>query len=342
MQSQYQLYKEFSIEEFLLDETFLDWVKAPSEEKDNFWKQFLQQYPAKRSDLEAARRMVGQLQFQAHQPEAGSADRVWKNIQQAGNGEKGRVIPLFQKRWWAAAAVAVIILVAGSIWLLQGAELKTVQTAYGQVKNIELPDGSKIVLNANSKLTYNEEWNADRPREVWIDGVGYFEVVHKNKAGTPVQPAERFIVHMKKMNVEVLGTTFTVTTRRNLEQVVLQTGSVKVTKAGVATSLYLKPGEMAQYNEAEKTIAKATADTAAVAIWKSDRLQLNNTSLAEVVKLIEDTYGYKVVVTDTTLLERKLSGTLTSQNKEVLFKALETMLKVNISVADNIVTIRHK
>jgi ferric-dicitrate binding protein FerR (iron transport regulator) len=339
MQSPYQLYKDFSVEAFLLDETFLDWIKTPTEEKDLFWEQFLKAYPEKRTDLETAKLLAGKLDFMSHQPASDSADRIWKRILE--ESKKGRVVSFSRNLWWAAAAVLIFI-IAGSIWLVNQRNWTTVQTALGQIKNIELPDGSHVVLNANSMLKYKKEWSHRMIREVWIDGAGFLEVVHKNKAGMPVQPSERFIVHLKNMNVEVLGTTFTVTSRRNLEQVVLETGSVKVTQKGADSSIYLRPGELAQYSVEKKTLYKREANAAELITLKDNRFKFNNTPLSEIEQLIEDTYGYQVVITDTILLERKLSGTLSSQNKEVLFRALETMLDVKITLSGQTVTISYK
>jgi transmembrane sensor len=340
MQNRYQLYKDFSVEAFLLDEDFLSWLKTPSEEKNSFWAGFLKEYPQKRKDLETAKALAGQLHFSPDKPAAGSADRVWKQIVEGAAPGKSKVVPFSKKLWWAAAALFVLI--AGSVWLLNERDYVTVQTAFGQVEYIELPDGSKVVLNANSTLKYKKEWSSRQAREVWIDGKGFFDVVHKNKTGTPVQPSERFIVHLKNTNVEVLGTTFMVTTRRNVEQVVLQTGSVKVTKKGADSSIYLVPGEMAQYNLEKNSLYKEKGNAAVFSIEREPRFKLDNTPLTEVVKLIEDTYGYQVAVTDPHLLERKLSGTLSSQNEAVLFKALETMLDVKITLSGDTVTISPK
>jgi len=202
-----------------------------------------------------------------------------------------------------------------------------------------LPDGSKVVLNANSQIEFAAEPKDNTPREVWMTGEAYFDVVHKNKTGTPVQEAERFIVHLPNMNVEVLGTTFTINTRREQEQVVLQTGSVKVQVNSKPETIYLKPGELISYNKDKKQLSKTTTNPTDIALWKEDQLKFDNTPLSEIVKLIEDNYGYKVEVTDSSLLTRTIGGTLSSENQDILFKALENMLEVKITINGKTLTI---
>jgi ferric-dicitrate binding protein FerR (iron transport regulator) len=195
------------------------------------------------------------------------------------------------------------------------------------------------VLNANSQIKYKPRFEKNAPREVWINGEAWFNVVHINKTGMPVQPAERFIVHLPNMNVEVLGTTFTINTRRNQEQVVLQTGRVKVEVKEKPSAIYLQPGELVNYNKNSKVLSKTTTNPANCSLWKENRLKFDNTPLREVIQLIEDDYGYKVEVTDSTILDRTLGGTLSSENEQILFKALENMLDVKITVNNKTVTI---
>jgi ferric-dicitrate binding protein FerR (iron transport regulator) len=229
----------------------------------------------------------------------------------------------------------------GSVILFQylGGNEALIKTAYAQKRAITLPDGSQVVLNANSQIKYKPRPLKNAPREVWVNGEAWFNVVHLNKTGTPVQPAERFIVHLPAMNVEVLGTTFTINTRRNQEQVVLQTGSVKVNVQSTSSPVFLKPGELVKYDKDSKVLSKATTNAADCSLWKENKLKFDNTPLREVIQLIEDDYGYKVAITDSTILDRTIGGTLSSENEQILFRALENMLDVKITVNNKTVTI---
>ena len=119
----------------------------------------------------------------------------------------------------------------------------------------------------------------------------------------------------------------------------LQTGSVKVQVKSKPEPIYLKPGELISYNKDKKQLSKTTTNPTDIALWKEDQLKFDNTPLSEIVKLIEDNYGYKVEVTDTSLLTRTIGGTLSSENQDILFKALENMLEVKITINGKTLTI---
>ena len=241
-----------------------------------------------------------------------------------------------------AAAVLIVALSVAYFKSNNSDSREVIQTAFGEKRSVTLPDQSTVILNAASKIEFAKKWEAGSAREVWVEGEAYFDVVHINRTGTPVNPSERFTVHLKTMDVEVLGTRFSVNTRRNEEQVVLETGSVKVALKNKSKEVYLKPGEMLRLSAGTDSVKKEETNAETQSSWKNNQLAFNNTSLAEIAMLIEDNYGYKVEITDTSLLNKTFAGTLSSENEEILFKALETMLDVRITVENKIVTISKK
>ena len=76
-----------------------------------------------------------------------------------------------------------------------------VSTRYGSKTNLVLPDGTKVWLNAGSKLNYDKNYG-NAIREVSLTGEAYFDVV-KN-------PEKPFIIHASKIDIKVLGTAFNV------------------------------------------------------------------------------------------------------------------------------------
>lgn len=335
MPNRYEKYEQYTISDFMLDEDFLLWVKQPDAAKEVFWNGLLQAYPHQQATIADARQLAAALTIQKQTASEATKDRVWQAITRS----HGKVVGI--KHAIGRLAAAAVIVIVGSIVLLHylGVSDVRIKTGYGQKRAITLPDGSQVVLNANSEVRYTNRPEKTAPREVWINGEAWFNVVHLNKSGTPVLPAERFIVHLPAMNVEVLGTTFTINTRRNQDQVVLQSGQVKVEVQTEPTPVYLKPGELVKYNKDSKVLSKATTNPADCSLWKENRLKFDNTPLRDVIQLIEDDYGYKVAVTDSTILDRTLGGTLSSENEQILFRALENMLDVKITVNNKTVTI---
>ncbi|NOT93739.1 FecR family protein [Ferruginibacter sp.] len=114
-----------------------------------------------------------------------------------------------KRRWyWAAASVAAVIITCLFVFLptdkvnkpVKFAE-NTVSTKAGSKSKIQLPDGTQVWLNADSKIEYNENFNG-KFREVKLTGEAFFDVV-KNKE-------KPFIIHTAEMDVKVLGTAFNV------------------------------------------------------------------------------------------------------------------------------------
>lgn len=336
MANQYEKYHQYTVADFLLDDSFLLWIKQPSSEQDAYWKELQQTYPSLAGIIADARELAAALHMKKDSAPDAVKDRIWNNV----TASTGKTIAMKRAFRWIAAAAIILIIGSVSVfqYLRNGDE--QVSTAYGEKRSLTLPDGSLVVLNANTQISYNPRPGKHALREVWINGEAWFRVVHINKAGTLVQPSDRFIVHLQHMDVEVLGTTFTVNTRRNHEQVVLQTGRVKVELKSKPSAIYLQPGELASYNKDSKVLSKATTTHPDdCSLWKENRLKFDNTPLREIIKLIEDDYGYKVEVKDSTLLDRTLGGTLSSENQQILFKALENMLDVKITTTDQTITI---
>ena len=249
-------------------------------------------------------RTQGQLAFGQREPLAAAAP-VWR-------------------RWAAAAAVAGTLLGRGSWWLLQhqAPASQTIATSYGQTRTVQLADGSSVMLNGHSTLRYPSAWTPGKPREVWLDGEAYFSVQHQ-------ADNQRFVVHTTAgFNVEVLGTKFTVSRRRDKGRVVLLSGKVRVSfDDRQHPDVLLKPGELVETREVQPAQPVVTAyrkaRTAPYASWKDAQLVLDETTIAELAARLQDTYGLEVVVATPELNQRKVTGTVPVRDLAVLLQSLE-------------------
>ncbi len=240
--------------------------------------------------------------------------------------------------WYRVAAACVaFLLLAGVLYRLLLADPSvTHQTAYGQMRTVTLPDGSVIRLNGNSVLRYQADWAATGPREVWLDGEAFFSVVH-------TRTHRPFVVHAtQQARVEVLGTEFSVADRREGTRVVLNSGSVRLTRAGAGPpeQILMKPGELVEWkNEAARTTHKRV-NPRVYSSWTEKKLLFDDTPLREVVTMLRNTYGLEVAVSDSTLLERQLSGAAPIQNVDVFLSGLARTFDLQITKTQNRVEIR--
>lgn len=242
----------------------------------------------------------------------------------------------FTRPWWQRmAAVWVGILLIGFASLLYFSaqnNTTTVQTAFGEVQTISLPDGSEVSLNANSTLSYATDWEENPVRQVWLDGEAYFSVVH-------TQDDRKFEVHTSQMNVEVLGTEFNVNNRHGDTEVVLHSGKVKlaVKKEDTSEEVFMEPGELVTFSENTQSLSRQIVNPENYSTWRNQELLLDNTTLAEIARALEDYYGFEVVISDNELKDIRLTATakLSLKDTEVILSAISEIYGIEVEQKDN-------
>ena len=202
----------------------------------------------------------------------------------------------------AAVLFIPVFLLSAYLFIQQGqGNVRTlaVRTNPGVVSAFDLPDGSKVWLNANSELRYPSDFNADT-RTVELTGQGYFEVT-KN-AHKP------FIVKADKdYSVEVLGTSFNVSAYKDesMIETTLVEGSVKlnVVSGGKRMTQMLKPNEKAEYQKGAGKIKVFGVNTEYDTAWKNGEIIFRNHQMDKVLKTLERHYHVVFEVKDNEILK---------------------------------------
>jgi transmembrane sensor len=202
-------------------------------------------------------------------------------------------------------------------------------------RQVVLPDSSHVVLSARSTLKLAANWQPGQPREVWLQGEGYFDVRHTAAAElkqVAVAPANvKFTVHAGPLDVAVLGTQFTVLSHGNLTKVVLNSGQIQLSRRAYhGGQLILKPGELAEYNAAQPTtpLTKRPVQAALYSAWTSGQLDFNDTPVADIIAVLQDTYNVRITVSDPALLRQKLTGSLPGSDLDGLLTSFSKSLDV--------------
>jgi ferric-dicitrate binding protein FerR (iron transport regulator) len=255
-----------------------------------------------------------------------------------------RAPPVRWRRWAAAATLASAVAVGG--WLYQNqhrpapAAVLAARTTYGQTRTLRLSDGSVVTLNGHSQLRYATTWAPGQPREVWLQGEGYFAIQH-------TADNQRFLVHTDAgLQVEVLGTQFVVARRRTQTRVVLLQGKVRVEfDDRRQPDVLLKPGELVETQDAPTpgsapvVTAHQRVHTAPYSTWKDAELVLDETTIAELATRLHDTYGLDVEVTTPELNSRRVTGTVPVGELDVLLQALQETFHLRITRQGNRLTL---
>ncbi|SDL33319.1 ferric-dicitrate binding protein FerR, regulates iron transport through sigma-19 [Catalinimonas alkaloidigena] len=219
----------------------------------------------------------------------------------------------------AAAAIALLMAVAvGYGWLYYPSQ-EQYATAYGETRSFTLPDQSVVTLNANSTLRFAPSWEVGQAREVWLDGEAYFSVQKQSSSSGAV----KFVVHTPDLDVEVLGTQFNVAQRASKTQVVLEEGSIRVDlRADTSANILMQPGDLVEYSAESHQLTHKVVETSPYVVWKENKLILNNKTIREIAELIQTTYGFTVEIQDSSIADLKLSGTIRSDNVDLILDAL--------------------
>ncbi len=237
-----------------------------------------------------------------------------------------------QKIWvWMASSAAVLLVCLSLLFYWYNTPtLATETTAYGQIRDIELSDGSTIKLNGNSRITYAKKMM--RQREVWFEGEGSFRIQKAPSLGN-------FIVHLDDtLSVEVLGTEFNLSKRSSGTRVALKNGRVQVHYSpGMQRQIIdMAPNDILIVNAG--TIDRRTAaDIDAYFAWERNKLELDDTSLQALFDHLQETYGLSINSTDTMLLSRTASGSIPSgEDRQLLMTYISALYDVEItSVLDH-------
>ncbi|GAB3023704.1 DUF4974 domain-containing protein [Niabella terrae] len=170
------------------------------------------------------------------------------------------------------------------------AALNTLEVPRGGLYQLQLPDGTKVWLNAASSLQYPCRFSSTE-RRVRLSGEAYFEVAKKiNGSRVP------FIVVTENQEVEVLGTHFNVQAYPQDEQTntTLLEGSVKISVKNTSYSSLLKPGQQAEVNPAAPARIRRVSNDDAIA-WKKGYFAFENADLRVIMDNLSRWYDVNVV-----------------------------------------------
>ena len=341
-------YHRYEFQDFLMDEHFQGWVARPDWESNSFWQTWLLNHPEKREAIQEARQLLEELYFQEDLPTEASRQRVWQQILAANAGleeedeeQADTEASGLSFRYWrgvAATLVGAIVAVGLLLYYLNRPQDQHHQTGFAEVKSLVLPDGSKVMLNANSSLRVSDRWRPGQPREVWLSGEAFFSVAH-----TPDH--QKFVVHASEaVNVEVLGTEFNVYGRDKSTRVILTSGKVQlnIQEAGSVQQVLMQPGEVVELvKEAESyTRTRKETNPEKFTAWTERKIMFDNTPVAEMIAVLKDTYGLEVTVEDPALLEKRLWGSAPLGDVGEVLTALEKAFNWKITRNGNKVTIQ--
>ncbi|MBC9912368.1 FecR family protein [Chitinophaga varians] len=280
-------------------------------------------------------------------------DRIMGDMAAAENNETPRIpeatedsTPAPRRRWRAMAAAASLLLLLGAATMTYlrtttaTVVWSTVQTRPGSKTRITLPDGTLVMLNAGSTLSYPNNF-AKSGRQVKLTGEGYFDVT--KMANYP------FVIHTNTVDIKVLGTTFNVRAYADEPhtETALISGAVEVTvkdagkqhitlsprqKLLVANSIMdtaSKPLPAARPDDQKPLIVLESMEKEhagsliAEAAWVENRFVYRNENFSQLIKRMERWYGITIECHNQSLLQTSFTGNVQGESLDQLLGMLK-------------------
>lgn len=230
-----------------------------------------------------------------------------------------------------AASIMLMALLGTSVWFITSNMKRVSYTAGNEErgKQVVLPDGSSVFLNASSSLSYSRSFSR-KLREVKLDGEAFFEV--------KPDKTKPFLIYANTACVTVLGTSFNVNARKNNNQVsvYVATGIVELSETDNRSNrILLKPGNMGMMNNREIT-AIAAGNENAIA-WKTGTLSFRDTKLLEVTSLLNDIYGVNIVLRESGLDTTRINGDYQNDPLDEILQVICKQTHLTVEKSDDMI-----
>jgi ferric-dicitrate binding protein FerR (iron transport regulator) len=233
----------------------------------------------------------------------------------------------------SAVLAAAVILFMCMLWSRPSEnadpEIFEIVAERGQKSSVTLPDGSRVMINSASTISYTSDYNV-KERNVFLSGEAYFDVA--SNADIP------FVVHADKVSVTALGTEFNVKAYAEDPYVVttLVEGSVR-TEAGTQYELLTRAQEASYNKEADVLLAYDVKDISRAVPWIRNELLFENESLADIAVTLERMYNVTIVFEDEAAKGYSYTGLIRNNSLQNVLELISSTSPVGYKMNSGII-----
>ncbi len=246
-----------------------------------------------------------------------------------------RTLPGRRRLWWMAIAASLMLMLSALYyWWLKDNEpqqIRMVAAASGGSLEVALPDGSLIVLQNGSELSYPEPFDKSKVRWAELRGEAYFKVAHHLKKPFRVLAAHAYI--------EVLGTSFNVRAPEaaGSVEVTVENGKVKLAaQNNPHDAIVLQPGQQGISTAAGGMIQANDAELNALS-WMTSKLSFRNAPLPQVVEAVSRHYRVDVSLESESLNQCTYTGVFQKATLDEVLQTLQITYGLRVVRSDKIV-----
>jgi len=265
-----------------------------------------------------------------------NTELAWKKLEPKLNAPEARVIPLFRRKGILQAAASILLLVSlGFVlnWLFGPTAKESMELATTfEIQEKNLPDGSRVVLDKNSRLTYS--LTKKNVRQVKLTGLAHFEVVHDDQ--------KPFVIEVNEVFIKDIGTSFVVKAlpESDLVEVSVEEGEVQF-YTEKNTGLRLIKDEKASYNKQSKTFVKLSPTIGNKHFNHSARqFNFENTPLSDVVEELNAVYNSDIRLENSRIGACRLSVSFNNEKLDVLLSVIAETLNLRVKQQDSTIILQ--
>lgn len=265
----------------------------------------------------------------------GPITKIKKHLDNAIDHERSvTIVPFYYKVALWSAVVLLPLLIISSLYIYNEhsqstLEVMTVVTHTGEKASVNLPDGTLVALNSDSRLSYiPKEYNKSN-RTIDFEGEGYFKV--SKDASRP------FIVNAQGLRVKVLGTKFNLQVRKNKKnaELYLESGKVQFTSLKNNKSVVLFSNQKLTMNQMTGEMSVQIENGNLSTAWRRNEMVFYKTPFEEVAKCLENTYGITVQLNYRCGPQDFFTGTLVTNDLSSDIEVLEVTNGLTITKTGN-------
>lgn len=203
----------------------------------------------------------------------------------------------------------------------------------GDKATVVLPDGTDVILNSASQLSYLSDFGKNE-RRVQLEGEGYFKVAHDTR--------RTFIVQVGELEVKVMGTVFNVCAYSNDQDVTVVLLEGKVGVYTPSTSTILSPGEKINYNKSTRKLSTEKVYPDDYVSWTKGNLYFQNESLENIMKTLSRVYDVTIRIDSSKISEERFTGTIPGGGIQNALNIIMLTSPFRYEVEDSVIILKEK
>ncbi len=266
------------------------------------------------------------------------AEKIFNQIMAASQVSESETDFKSRPLWYKVAAA--IFVIGLSVWFYSDKTPESTVSIAHSIPNktekpdkpghrfINLPDGSSVILNENSKIELSKNFNNTGKREVYLTGEAYFDITH--------DAAHPFIVHTGKIFTTVLGTAFNIKASPGNSTVIVTVTRGKV-KVGDAKKTYnvIVPDEQVVFDQNLSNHIKKPVKAESFIEWTNEDIYFDDVSIKDVVNQLQDRFKISIVFSNEQIKTCKFSATfLKSQSLEQILNVIGEFNQIKYQFKD--------